>query len=59
MVGLLGMLLGPAYEVCSGVCVCVCVCVCVYRGGGSEGERRDFEGVMKYFSQILVFMKYF
>ena len=55
MVGLLGMLLGPAHEVCSGVCVCVCVC----RGGGSEGERRDFEGVMKYFSQILVFMKYF
>ena len=33
MVGLLGMLLGPAHEVCSGVCVCVCVCVCIGEGG--------------------------
>ena len=40
MVGLLGMLLGPAHEVCSGVCVCVCVC----RG---EGGRRGNGEILK------------
>ena len=40
MVGLLGMLLGPAHEVCSGVCVCVCVCI-------GEGARRGNGEILK------------
>ena len=41
MVGLLGMLLGPAHEVCSGVCVCVCVCI---GEGGGRGNGEILEG---------------